>query len=169
VGEVPVFSDHSIVLNKPYYVGAAVRLATTNRAGEVSFYVKDLSNDDEPLLVARVPHNLAGGHRAETPIILGGRPRNSAHDFDGLLDDVRLTRGALDAGQVLHNSASAHPDTVGYWTFEALPDIFQDASGHAHPLTGAAPPAKAAVDLRRQALADLCHVLLNSNEFLYVE
>jgi hypothetical protein len=72
-------------------------------------------------------------------------------------------------GQVLYNSSAAHPETVAYWTFEAVPDVFQDASGHRHTLRGASASGKSAVDLRKQALVDFCHVLLNANEFLYVE
>ena len=169
VGEEAVFSDHNILIDKPYYLGAAVRLATTNAPGEVAFFVKDLSNDDEPLLVARVSHNLMRGHVPDGRVVLGGRGKNEAHDYDGLIDDVRLTAGALDVGQVLYNSSSSHPGTVAYWTFEAVPDVFQDASGHHHPLQGAAATEASVVDLRKQAFIDFCHVLLNSNEFLYVE
>jgi hypothetical protein len=169
VAEEAVFSDHHIELNKPYYLGAAVRLATTNTPGEVAFYLKDLANDDEPLLVARVPHRLVEGHFPDGQVILGGRRDSQSHHFDGLIDDIRITRAALDVGQVLYNSSAAHPETVAYWTFEAVPDVFQDASGHRHTLRGASASGKSAVDLRKQALVDFCHVLLNANEFLYVE
>jgi len=43
------------------------------------------------------------------------------------------------------------------------------ASGHGLSITPAGADGKPPVDPRRQAWIDFCHVLLNSNEFLYVE
>src|SRR5262249_59954644 len=41
-----VFSGLHIALNKPYFVAASVDLRDTGKAG-VTFYAKDLSNDDQ--------------------------------------------------------------------------------------------------------------------------
>ncbi len=47
--EAAVFSDHFVELNKPYYVAASVRMARDGKPGAVTFHLKDLSNDDQPL------------------------------------------------------------------------------------------------------------------------
>ena len=57
---------------------------------------------------------------------------------------------------------------MGYWQFEARPDAFRDSSGNGLHIKPAM-RLKSAVAPRRSALEDLCHVLLNSNEFLYVD
>jgi hypothetical protein len=58
---------------------------------------------------------------------------------------------------------------VGYWQFEAKPDVFRDATGHGLDIKPSASFAKTKVNLQKTALMDFCHILLNSNEFLYVE
>ncbi len=167
-GEEAVFSDQHIQLNKPYYLAAAVKLARAGQPGEVAFYVKDLSNDDEPLLVAKVAHQLAGGFANTQPFTIGTRGSKGSY-FDGLMDDVRLSRGALDVAQLLFTNEGVNKATVGYWQFEAKPDVLGDSSGHGLDIQAGAPAAETSVDTRRAALADLCHALLNTNEFLYVE
>ncbi len=170
VGEEAVFADHHVALNKPYYLAVAVHLASAKSPGRATFFVKDLSNDDEPLLVAAVPHAVAGGLGNPLPLTLGGRggPRKDA-GFDGLLDDVRLSDAALGVDQLLFTREGATPRTVGYWRFEAKPDVFRDGSGRGRDIRPAAAPAATPRDVTQAAWADLCHVLLNASEFLYVE
>jgi hypothetical protein len=168
LGEEAVFSDQHIALNKPYYVAAAVRLATATEPGLVTFYVKDLSNDDEPLLTAKVKHAITGGLANTQPLVLGNRGKGTA-GFDGLLDDVRLSDTALGVDQLLFTHEGTNRHTVGYWQFEAKPDVFRDGTGHGLDIRPAPPAAAAARDVKKAAWADLCHVLLNASEFLYVE
>jgi hypothetical protein len=162
----PLFSDQHLQLNKPYYVGAAVKLAGET-AGSVAFYLKDLANDDEPLLSASVPHAVVGDYKNGLPLTIGGRATLSSR-FDGLIDDVRLSDEALPADRLLYASDSPGRGVVGLWKFEPQPDVFADASGHGLAIA----PANAAeehIEPSRRAWIDFCHVLLNSNEFLYVE
>jgi len=162
------FSDHQIQLNKPYYAAAAVTMADESTPGRVMFFVKDLSNDDEPLLTADVQHELIGGLEENTDLTIGGRNARFDSRFDGLVDDVRLSNSALGLGQLLYTSEGTNQHTIGYWRFEAKPDVFADSSGHGLSLKATGGRGPVNVDRRKQAWLDLCHVLLNSNEFLYV-
>lgn len=164
----PVFSDQHLQMDKPYYVAAAVKLAREG-AGSVTFYVKDLSNDDEPLLTAVAPHTITGEFKNALPLTLGGRAAPSTSRFDGLIDDVRLSDEALPPELLLYAMDAPGRRTIGLWKFEPLPDVFADASGHGLSIAPASASTAPAVDPRRQAWIDFCHVLLNSNEFLYVE
>lgn len=165
----PLFSDHTIQLNRPYYVAAAVNFARENQPGRVQFYVKDLANDDEPLLMAEVPHKIASGIKSSFPLTIGGRMSPKDARFDGLIDDVRLTQGALSLPELLYSSSAPRAQTIGFWRFEPVPGVFADASGNGYELapqrvTDEAPT----LDAPTQAWIDLCHIWLNSNEFLYV-
>ena len=64
-------------------------------------------------------------------------------------------------------------NTVAYWQFEATPGMLADSSPSRLTLQryGSAnmPAAPVAIDARRAAWIDLCQVLLNANEFLYVD
>ena len=147
-----------------------MELATKQKKGAVTFYLKDLSNDDEPLLVARVPHTITGGLKNDIPLTIGGRSGGSPSGFDGLVDDVRLSAGALDVDQLLFTHEGVGKQTVGYWQFEPRPDVLGDTSGNGLALRRAdRPGATRGTDPRRQAWVDLCHVLFNASEFLYVE
>lgn len=170
--EHPVFSDLSVQVNKPYFVAAAVTPATAVAAGKVEFAVKDLSNDDEPLLTAAVEHPIAGGWTNDVLLTLGARSGASPSPFDGVLDDVRLSAKALSAGELLHTREGIADSTIGYWKFEAKPDVFADSSQYGRKLTRPASDAEeqgTRLTPEDAAFADFCQALLNASEFLYVE
>ena len=171
-GEAVQFSNLRIEMNKPYYVAAAVRYADQNGPGEVAFSLKDLANDDEPLLHDRVPTSLTAVRTATQPIQLGGKGADRESSFHGVIDDVRLSAGALDDQSLLYANEDVKPSALGFWRFETKTGTMRDSSGKGRDLAfgdakaSAAPaPAKAA----HAPLAALCHALLNSSEFLYVE
>lgn len=166
----PIFSSLHIQLNKPYYVAASVKLADTGPEG-ITFFAKDLSNDDEPLLTSYSSHTVVKipSDRGMFTIGGSGSPRPS-HIWDGLVDDVRLSDGPLDNASLLLTAESVQPMTVGYWEFEPAEGVFRDSSPNKLDLHVAGDDPKAtASDARKQALVDFCHVLLNANEFLYVD
>jgi hypothetical protein len=167
-GYEPVFSGLHIELNKPYFVAASLRLAETGEGG-VTFYAKDLSNDDEPMQVARATHKVTAMTRSGTAFTMGGRHGDPNHLWDGLIDDVRLSNTVLEQEQLLLTSEAPGERTVGYWQFESSATYFKDASGRGHDIQVKNAPPAAHHDPRAAALVDFCHVLLNANEFLYVD
>lgn len=173
VGEAALFSDHHLEMNKPYFVSAVVTLAKPAGAdgsaatpGTVNFFVKDLSDEDEPLLVATVEHPIVGGLENPSPLYIGGRGGNTAL-FDGLIDSVRLSRAALASSELLLTGERVGPATVAYWRFESDPGVRRDSSPNSLDLIDSN-QASIAAEPRRGALIDLCHAVLNSNEFLYL-
>ncbi len=163
----PIFSGLHIDIGKPYFVAVAVNLDDATEKG-ITFYAKDLTNDDEPMQSVQLAHTVTSGIANEVPIVIGGQPTGGGNLFDGLVDDVRLSDTALRAEELLVTSASAGEHTVGYWKFETSPNPYTDSSGHNRDISVAANKAKQK-DPRLTALVDFCHILLNSNEFLYVD
>ena len=135
----------------------------------VVFYAKDLSNDDESMQVARASHKVTASLRSESAFTMGGRADDANHLWDGLIDDVRLSNSALRLEQLLLTSEALSERTVGYWQFETAATYFKDASGLGNDIRVKTAPPEAGPDPRAAALADFCHVLLNANEFLYVD
>jgi hypothetical protein len=184
-GEAAVFSDQFVDLNKPYFAAATVEAATASQPGTVVFYLKDLSNDDEPIQVARVPHDMRTGLSNQEMVTIGGYGAKSRAVFDGLIDDVRLSKDVMAESRLLLTSENVTDETLAYWRFEADPGIMKDSSprgGHLVALGEATSPPSAATKAEARtsagempepqaspALVDLCHALLNSNEFLYVD
>jgi hypothetical protein len=157
-------------MNKPYFVGAAFTPATADTPGHVLFALKDLSNDDEPLLTTTVEHDITGGIMNSLPVTLGARSGKRRHSFHGAIDDVRLSDSALPAEKMLYTSESNNSSTLGYWKFEARPDVFADSSGHGRTLTRPqAAVSTGSPNAAQSALGDFCNALLNSSEFLYTE
>jgi len=167
VVEEALFADLHVQMNKPYYLAASVKLAGKT-PGEVMFYLKDLSNDDEPLLTAKLEHAIVGGMTNAQPLTLGSRGK--AGTFDGMLDDVRLSDQALGVDKLLFTHEGVIKSTIGYWQFEAKPNVFRDASGHGLDISTTEVRVNATpAGVNKSAWIDLCHVLLNASEFLYVE
>ena len=162
-----VASGLKIASGKPYFVAVSVKLDDPTAEG-VTFYAKDLSNDDQPMQVAHVPHVVTTGIRSPLPLRLGALAKATNTLFRAVLDDIRLANAALPAEQLLINNPALSDSTVGYWKFERDPGEYRDSSPHHADIVPAMirPPV---IDPRAAALADFCHVLLNSNEFLYLD
>ena len=164
----PVFSGLHIEIGKPYFVAVSVNLDDSTEKG-VTFYVKDLSNDDEPMQVAEIAHQVTSRSPSQAPLVIGGRgAEESRQVFDGLIDDVRISSIPLPQDQLLLSREGAGEHTVGYWKFELDPGVYVDSSKRGGDIRAAQPEA-APADPALLALADFCHVLLNANEFLYVD
>ena len=168
IREAALFSDQQVELNTPYFAAVSVTSAASGPdSGTATFYLKNLSNDDEPMQVATITHSISSDISNSVPLSLGFRTGSDDSFFDGLLDDIRLSSSALPVEQLLLTSEKSGPETQAFWRFEPLPGIFEDSSDHAIRLSarlGNSTPSTPA----HAALADLCHVILNSNEFLYV-
>ncbi len=163
----PIFSGLSVEPGKPYFIAVAIKLADTAESG-ITFYVKDMTNDDEPMIAANVPHTTTANIRGTAPLTIGGRSGEAKHLWDGVIDDMRLSNAALAKEELLVTKEGASEQTRGYWRFEPTPGVFKDSSSFAHDIEprAIAPPK---IDAKLGALTDFCHVLLNSNEFLYVD
>jgi hypothetical protein len=173
-GYVVIPSDIHLQLQRPYYVAASVKTGGGEQDRSVTFFVKDLSDNDAPLVVKTVPHAFAGSHASPRAFAIGGRDSAAAtgaaaHVWDGLIDDVRLSNRPLVQSELLWEDGDPGDAVIGHWTFEETPGFAADSSGRGHALVRGVPQPNVK-DLRRyEALVDLCHVLFNTSEFLYVE
>ena len=163
----PIFSGLHIDIGKPYFIAVSVHLDDATEKG-ITFYAKDLTNDDEPMQSVQLAHSVTSGIACEAPFVIGGQPTGQGNLFDGLIDDVRLSDAALRLEELLFTSPSPGEHTVGYWKFDASGNPYADSSGHGRDISTAAQKAQQK-DPRFAALVDFCHILLNSNEFLYLD
>jgi hypothetical protein len=163
-----IASDFKLELHKTYYVAASVRMSETFDAN-VTFYLKDITDMDAPLRSATQHHKLTGVYTNSNALVIGGRDSTVPQGWDGLIDEVRITRKALAKDELLYNDGSPPKQSVvAHWRFEDQPGIFKDAAGVQRDLVKSAPKLRIE-STADAALIDLCHVLLNSNEFLYLD
>ncbi len=169
--DVPVYevipSNLRPELNRPYYVAASVDVDETTQTG-ITFYLKDLSKLDSPLKAAFVKHKVTRDFRPDVSLVLGDRDGIRGHRWDGLIDNLLISSSALKPEELFVNSGAGR-NVVGLWQFDRADEPGADGSGTGNHLavSGGSRPTRSG--LPEQALVDLCHVLLNSNEFLYVD
>jgi len=164
-----VASGIHLELIKPYYIAASVQASDADHR-RVVFYVKDLSDNDAPLIVQQVAHQFSGSYRGQWPFSIGGLAGAKKNSWDGLIDDVRLTAATLEQKQLLWEDGEMSKHCVGYWKFENTPGFDRDSSGKGNHLVGRRIVEPSYGDpVHRAVLADFCHVLFNTNGFLYVD
>ena len=172
-----IASDLRLELHKVYYVGVAVDLRDTRERG-VTFWLKDVGDMDAPLRTARVRHKVTGPLAPALPLMIGGRDGGAGQEpdgWDGLIGEVRICRAALAPEQTLfHGGDPGAAAVVGHWSFDDAPGPLKEAAGRLPDVVRVRSGGGDRADADRwarvdPALVDLCHVLLNSNEFLYVD
>lgn len=154
----PVASDLRLELGVDYHIAVKVSCS----AHTVTFRMKQEDKPNAPQLISVVPHSVRSGlsNGASSLVIGGVNKRAASHQWDGNIEAARVVRGILPDDKL-----SADPSRWGdggllSWNVrEALPDTLDWASADSSQITA---------DPRQRALADLCHVLLNANEFFYL-
>ncbi len=168
-----ISSDLILHMDKPYYVGVIVAAGGGQGDGvTVTFHLKDLSNDEEPLQTVSVRGSagmpFVAGTAKEPVLTLGGRKAGQAL-WDGLVDEVRLTAAVVPQDRLQWVHEGPLPESIGLWGFEAKPSRFFDGSGRGHDLVPLRRSTPGGADARLLALADLCHARLNSHGVRFVE
>ena len=161
-----VASDLRFPLQKPVYFAAAVSAQPTDgdaTSGKVTFYMKELSSPDAKLQKSEVPHSVVGGIKPEkVRALIGGRDA-SGHLWDGQLARLTIRHGLLAEKELIINGAKPENSVID-WKFSGR-------NGE-EPENGTAWYRKAAPvkndSKLLSATTDFCHILFNSNEFLYL-
>ena len=156
-----VASDLRVPVGKPVYIAAAVTarpVAKGSAFGEVTFYLKDLSDPKAKMESVTVKHSVVGKlNDSPFPIVIGGR-KQVGHLWGGQVSRLALSLSALTKEQLFLNSAKAEatPNRIADWKFSQglPPNANWYGQKSASPLLDSA--------------ADFCHLLFNSNEFLYL-
>jgi len=171
-----VASGMRLELHRPYYVAVSYDAGDRTENG-TTFYLQDLSDNDASMQVVHIRHGPIGPCRSAEPLVIGGRSSRGSQGWDGLIDEIRLTAGVLTHDQLLladsHGSAPAQ--VLGHWQFELQPGLLKDSTGQRDLTRSLANSGTTAAkrttpgNSADPALVDFCHVLLNSNEFLYVD
>jgi len=156
----PVASDLRLELGIAYDVAVKVSCSAHN----VTFRVQQTGKPNAPVLTSVVPHGVrAGLSDGASSLVIGGVNRRApAHHWDGRIEAARVVRGLLP-------DEALSPDPA-QWTVPALVSWNAQAGlGDKLVWSSADTAASEASDPRKVAIIDLCHVLLNANEFFYLQ
>lgn len=171
--EIALFSDQKVELGHPYQLAVSLKHSRGAKPGLVRFYLRDLSNPDEPAQEATLEWSGKESLASSFPMRIGSRPGATAGieaPFDGLIDDVRIVKGffsgpAGGVGMASTGIETGGPD-LGRWTFESQTGVLKDLSGKGRNLRTAEGGGQSESP-RLGAWTDFCHVLFNSSGFLY--
>lgn len=153
----PVASDLRLELGVTYHVAVKVSCS----AHTVTFLVRQIGKPNAPTLTSVATTAVRSGlGKGVSNLVIGGvNKRAPSHQWDGRIEAARVVAGLLP-----DEALSARPDqwTAGLVIWNASKGL-NDKLAWANTDSAAEP-----ADSRQQALVDLCHVLLNANEFFYL-
>ena len=148
-------SDLRLELGVKYHVAARVSCGDHT----VVFHVREIGRPEAPEQSATVQHNVrARLSSGSAPLVIGGLAKRApTSQWDGRIEAVRIVRGGIA-------TLNADPKQ---WTGPALL-TWNSAEPNPHLSWTGADATAGSTDPKKEALADLCHVLLNANEFFYL-
>ena len=163
-----VASGLQIPPEKPYYISAILSAETLpgkTFGGHIRFLAKDLSDPAALLQETKIPHSLGGGYMdPDRALVIGGRDGQPGHLWSGGIQRLVMSNGPLTSDNTLLQRTS--PGLEQLWELRSsliteTPDAnFRWIIPPNTSITKNNPP-------KLEALSDLFHVLINSNEFLY--
>ncbi len=168
-------SGFTIPLRKPYYVAAAISNHPAEGqqfGGTVTFYARDLSQPYAPMQTVTVTHQVNGAYISpQRALYIGGRDTDTRSLWDGAIARVALRKGALDAGKLMSWTAASDVSCIADVRADDLTAMEKSAPETRWQWESSVPASKGSprLDANREAVADLCHALLNSNEFFYLQ
>jgi len=169
-----VASDLRIPAGKPYYVAVAISndpIEGQKFGGSVTFFARDLSDPAAPMQSVTIPHQVCGGYvNAERGLYVGGREKDKGSLWHGAIARVALRQGALDGGKLMAWVGATDANCIVDVNADEVTEMVKGNPETAWRWETSAPEntSKGTLDPNREAVADLCHVLLNSNEFFYL-
>ena len=151
-------SDLRLELGVKYHI--TVRVSCSQH--RVEFRLQQIDKPNAPVLTSVATHSVRRGlDKGEAPYVIGGvSKRSPSHHWDGVIDAVRIVPGLLGDQVISPRPEMWKAPSLVHWNAkEPLPRglAWSSAAGDEVP-----------VDPKKQAMADLCHVLLNANEFFYL-
>jgi hypothetical protein len=157
----PLASNLRLELGVLYHIAVTVSCS----AHTVTFHLQPLDKPDEPTQTAVVSTAVRDGlTQGASGLVIGGVSRRAIqHQWDGRIQAARIVRGLLPDDALSPNPAAWTGPALALWNAKFGPGSEFTLSGSDIPSTAVA------IDPRKQAIADLCHLLLNTNEFFYLQ
>jgi hypothetical protein len=160
IGYEVIASNLRVELGRRYHVTVSVSCAER----VLQFTLRDMDAAGAALQTAAVSHALRGKlGLGSSPLVVGGLgKRMPTHQWDGRIEALRLFTGRprTDTAATGPGTWTRSPSSLLVWNVNEGPGADWSWTGEGKAAENADP--------RKQAFADLCQILLNANEFLYL-
>jgi hypothetical protein len=156
----PLASNLRLELGVLYHIAVTVSCS----AHTVTFHLQPLDKPGQPPQTAVVSIAVRTGlSQGASGLVIGGVNRRAVqHQWDGRIQAARIVRGLLPDDALSPDPAAWTGPALAFWNARCVSGAEFIASG------SDTPSGPGAIDPRKQAFADLCHMLLNTNEFFYL-
>jgi hypothetical protein len=158
IGYQVVPSNIHIDLGNRYHITARVSCPAKN----ITFTVRDLDTPGAVVQSAVVPMDIRSKlSLGSSQLVIGGlNKRSPSHQWDGHIEAVRIV-----TGHMADKSLNADPEkwSTGFVVWRAADPLNSQFAWSSSDVKSAED-----ADPFRQAMNDLCQVLLNTNEFFYL-
>ena len=161
-----IISDLQMKVGVPYYVGL---IADTDGKGtKVSFYLKEEHKKTGILsqFYGKAKSLLNERNSATGNIVMFTDKETIS--WDGMIGEMRLSRKALSKKDLMIEGQQKNSSTVAHWHFESDEELLKDASKNGYHLHLLKKQNVSSKEAFKGAITDLCQVIFNSSEFLYV-
>ena len=159
-------SGLKIPSGKPYYVSVVFSTETLpgkNYGGNVTFYAKDLSDPNAKMQVSQIPHELGLGYvNPDFDLVMGGRHSQKGQQWFGAIHRLSVSENAAKADELPFGTKGKSLTSLSGSDFSSADHMSFSWIRSSDPVSKTQNPSKA------EALGDLFHALINSNEFLYL-
>lgn len=158
IGYQVVPSNIHIELGRRYHIAARVSCVGHN----ITFTVRDLDTPGAAVQSAVVPMDIRSKiSQGASQLVIGGlNKRTPSHQWDGQIEALRIVSGYVD-----DKALSADPEK---WNAGLVTWRSADPLNSQFAWSGSETKISEDNDPYRQAMNDLCQVLLNTNEFFYL-
>ena len=158
-------SNLQVPLGKKLYLSCTVNLSEDGQS-TAYFAWKNLDDPSSKFNEAQVEHDITALQTiASDQQFLGGRS-NGQHFWNGQLSSLRISTPSITKENLLIPSdqeESSRQQSGEYLDFKSSPLAVLESAGFALKSSSTKPSSP-----RIEALTALCHVILTSNEFLYL-
>jgi hypothetical protein len=164
-----------IPVGKPFYVAASIDNhppAGQTYGSTVTFYARDLSNSAAPMQTATLYTPICGGYiNPARGFYVGGRDTDKRSLWDGAIARVALRRGLLEGSNLMAWVGASDAACIADVNADQAATMLKIAPAQAWiwETSAGVVKGKHAADPNKEAVADLCHALFNSNEFFYLQ
>ena len=130
--------------------------------------MKDYSSNNSPINdFQTVTKKVMKNRESNGSVVLFSDQKEKS--LDAMIGELKLTRKALDPKDFMINSLpTSHSSTVAHWHFASEKELLKDASKNGYHLQLLRHEIVSREQAFKKAVADLCQVVFNSSEFLYV-
>lgn len=151
-------------LGHAYHIQVSVDLTDITKNG-IQFSAKDLTDKDAKIQTASVPHTVVSKLENSNRLVIAGRDTKSNSNWDGIISEFSI----YDTIDIVQADDTNLTTPIAHWKFDSFEAGLVDKTNQQIKLSIGSEAETQLLSPEQEAEVDFCHLLLNSNEFIYID